>query len=170
MADYKEVDKLNKRIKSLYEAFGKSNNTYKYMEAYITAQARQYGFKTVKNKKSGFIQLSKGKKSIENINEEIIDKMLSLETTSEKIKKEMSNEGLTKQEAIESIKRYDTVKGFINSHLGEIYKDTGLHALVKTKNKKNLSEDDFLKIVQSVGEPHDIDYYMEIFDDEGEVN
>ena len=154
----------------MYNTFGKSNNTYKYMEAYITTQARQHGFKTVRNKKSGFIQISKGKKSIENINEEIIDKMLALETTSEKIKKEMNNEGLTKQETIELIKRYDTVKGFINSHLGEIYKDPELYALVKTKNKKNLSEHDFLKIAQSVGEAHDIEYYMEIFDDEGEIN
>lgn len=154
----------------MYETFGKSNTTYKYIEAYLTTQSRQFGFKTIKNKKSGYIQLSKAEKSIELINEETIDKMLSLETTSEKIKKEMNNEKLTKQEAIESIKRYDTIKGFINSNLGEIYKDPELYALVKTKKKKNIEEKDFLKIVQSVGESHDIDYYMEIFSDERNVN
>ena len=162
MANYKDVDRLNKRIKALYNTFGKGTTQYKYIESYITTQSRQFGYKVNRNKQ-GVIQLSKGKKNLENIPNMNIDKLLDMPTVSEKIKEEM-NHGLTKEESINQIKFNDTVKGFINSHLGEIYADPGMYALVKRKER--LTEEEFMYIVQNVGSPKDIDEYKEIFSDE----
>ena len=162
MANYKDVDRLNKRIKSLYNTFGKGTTQYKYMEAYITTQSRQFGYKVNRNKQ-GVIQISKGKKNLENIPNMNIDKLLQMPTVIEKIKEEV-NQGLTKEEAINRVKFDDTVKGFINSHLGEIYADPVMYALVKRKER--LTEEEFMYIVQNVGSPKDIDEYKEIFSDE----
>ena len=162
MASYKDVDRLNKRIKSLYNTFGKTTTQYRYIESYLTTQSRQYGYKVNRNKQ-GVIQISKGKKNLENIPNMNIGKLLDMPTVSEKIKKEI-NQGLTKDEAIKRIKFDDTVKGFINSHLGEIYADPEMYALVKRKER--LTEEEFMYIVQNVGSPKDISEYKEIFSDE----
>lgn len=162
MANYKDVDRLNKRIKALYNTFGKGTTQYKYMESYITIQSRQFGYKVNRNKQ-GVIQISKGKKNLENIPNMNIDKLLQMPTVSEKIKEEV-NQGLTKEEAIKRINFDDTVKGFINAHLGEIYADPQMYALVKRKER--LTEEEFMYVVQNVGSPKDIDEYKEIFSDE----
>ena len=162
MANYKDVDRLNKRIKALYNTFGKGTTQYKYMESYIITQSRQYGYKVNRNKQ-GVIQLSKGKKNLELIPNLNTDKLLDMPTLREKIKEEM-NQGLSKEEAINRIKFDDTVKGFINSHLGEIYADPQMYAMVKRKER--LTEEEFMYIVQNVGSPKDINEYKEIFSDE----
>lgn len=162
MANYKDVDRLNKRIKALYNTFGKGTTQYKYIESYITTQSRQFGYKVNRNKQ-GVIQISKGKKNIENIPNANIDKLLAMPKVNEKIKEEMKH-GLTKEESINRIKFDDTVKGFINSHLGEIYADPQMYTLVKRKER--LTEEEFMYIVQNVGSPKDINDYKEIFSDE----
>lgn len=162
MANYKDVDRLNKRIKALYNTFGKGNTQYKYMESYITTQSRQFGYKVIRNKQ-GVIQISKGKKNLEIIPNANIDKLLAMPKVSEKIKEEVK-QGLTKEKAINRIKFDDTVNGFINSHLGEIYADPQMYALVKRKER--LTEEEFMYIVQNVGSPKDINDYKEIFSDE----
>ena len=162
MANYRDVDRLNKRIKALYNTFGKGTTQYKYMDAYLTTQSRKFGYK-VNRTKQGIIQISKGKKNLENIPNANIDKLLALAKVSEKIKDEV-NQGLTKEEAIKRVKFDDTVKGFINSHLGEIYADPQMYALVKRKER--LTEEEFMYIVQNVGSPKDISEYKEIFSDE----
>lgn len=162
MANYKDVDRLNKRIKSLYNTFGKATTQYRYIESYITTQSRQFGYKVNRNKQ-GVIQISKGKKNLENIPNANIDKLLTMPKVSEKIKEEV-NQGLTKEEAIKRIKFDDSIKGFINSHLGEIYADPQMYALVKRKER--LTEEEFMYIVQNVGSPKDISEYKEIFSDE----
>ena len=162
MANYSDVDRLNKRIKALYNTFGKGTTQYKYMDAYLTTQSRKFGYK-VNRTKQGIIQISKGKKNLENIPNANIDKLLALAKVSEKIKDEV-NQGLTKEEAIKRVKFDDTVKGFINSHLGEIYADPQMYALVKRKER--LTEEEFMYIVQNVGSPKDISEYKEIFSDE----
>ena len=162
MANYRDVDRLNKRIKALYNTFGKGTTQYKYIESYLTTQSRQFGYKVNRNKQ-GVIQISKGKKNIENIPDMNIEKLLDLPKVSEKIKEEMK-QGLTKEEAINHIKFDDTVKGFINAHLGEIYADPEMHALVKRKER--LTEDEFMRIVDKLDNPKDITYYEEIFMDE----
>ena len=162
MANYRDVDRLNKRIKALYNTFGKSNTQYKYIESYLTTQSRQYGYKVSRNKQ-GIIQISKGKKNLETIPNANIVKLLAMPKVSEKIKEEV-NKGLTKDDAIKQVKFGDTVKGFINSHLGEIYADPVMYALVKRKER--LTEEEFIYIVQNVGSPKDIGEYKEIFSDE----
>lgn len=162
MANYRDVDRLNKRIKAVYNTFGKGTTQYKYMESYITTQSRQFGYKVNRNKQ-GVIQISKGKKNLENIPNMNIDKLLQMPTVSEKIKEEVK-QGLTKEEAIKRIKFDDTVKGFINSHLGEIYADPEMYKLVKRKER--LTEEEFMYIVQNVGSTKDINDYKEIFSDE----
>lgn len=162
MANYKDVDRLNKRIKALYNTFGKGTTQYKYMESYITTQSRQFGYKVNRNKQ-GVIQISKGKKNLENIPDANIDKLLSMPKVSEKIKDEVK-QGLTKEEAINRIKFDDTVKGFINSHLGEIYAEPEMYNLVKRKER--LTEEEFMHIVNNVGNFKDITDYKEIFSDE----
>lgn len=162
MANYKDIDRLNKRIKALYNTFGKGTTQYKYIESYLTTQSRQYGYK-VNRTKQGIIQISKGKKNLENIPDANIDKLLAMPKVSEKIKEEVK-QGLTKEVAINRIKFDDTVKGFINSHLGEIYADPQMYALVKRKER--LTEEEFMFIVQNVGSPKDITEYKEIFSDE----
>ena len=152
MANYKDVDRLNKRIKA----------QYKYMESYITTQSRQFGYKVNRNKQ-GVIQISKGKKNLENIPNANIDKLLAMPKVSEKIKEEV-NQGLTKEEAINRIKFDDTVKGFINSHLGEIYAEPEMYNLVKRKER--LTEEEFMYIVNDVGNSKEISDYKEIFSDE----
>ena len=162
MANYRDVDRLNKRIKALYNTFGKGTTQYKFMESYITTQSRQFGYKVNRNKQ-GVIQISKGKKNLENIPNMNIDKLLQMPTVSEKIKEEM-NQVLTKEEAIKRIKFDDTVKGFINSHLGEIYAEPEMYNLVKRKER--LTEEEFMYIVNNVGNSKDISDYKEIFSDE----
>ena len=162
MANYRDVDRLNKRIKALYNTFGKGTTQYKYMESYITTQSRQFGYKVNRNKQ-GVIQISKGKKNLENIPNMNIDKLLQMPTVKEKIKEEVSK-GLTKEEAINRIKFDDTVKGFINSHLGEIYAEPEMYNLVK--RKEILTEEEFMYIVNNVGNSKDISDYKEIFSDE----
>ena len=162
MANYKDVDRLNKRIKALYNTFGKGTTQYKYMESYITTQSRQFGYKVNRNKQ-GVIQISKGKKNLENIPNMNIDKLLQMPTVSEKIKEEV-NQGLTKEDAINRIKFEDTVKGFINAHLGEIYAEPEMYNLVKRKER--LTEEEFMYIVNTVGNSKDISDYKEIFSDE----
>ena len=162
MANYKDVDRLNKRIKALYNTFGKGTTQYKYIESYLTIQSRQFGYKVNRNKQ-GVIQLSKGKKNLENIPNMNIEKLLNMPKVSEKIKEEMK-QGLTKEDAIKQIKFGDTVKGFIDAHLGEIYADPLMYSLVKRKER--LTEEEFLYIVQNVGSPKDIGEYKEIFSDE----
>ena len=162
MANYKDVDRLNKRIKALYNTFGKGTTQYKYIESYLTTQSRQFGYKVIRNKQ-GVIQLSKGKKNLENIPNMNIDKLLDMPTTSEKIKEEMK-QGLTKEEAIKRIKFDDTVKGFINAHLGEIYAEPEMYNLVKRKER--LTEEEFMYIVNNVGTTKEISDYKEVFNDE----
>ena len=162
MANYKDVDRLNKRIKSIFNTFGRSNIKYKYMESYITTQSRQFGYKVNRNKQ-GVIQLSKGKKNLEAIPNANMEKLLDIPTVMENIK-EVMEQGITKEEAIKQIKFDDTVKGFINSHLGEIYAEPEMYNLVKRKER--LTEEEFIYIVQKVGSPKDISDYKEIFSDE----
>lgn len=162
MANYKDVDRLNKRIKALYITFGKGTTQYKYIESYLTTQSRQFGYKVNRNKQ-GIIQISKGKKNLENIPNVNIEKLLQMPTVREKIKEEVK-QGLTKEDAINRIKFDETVKGFINSHLGEIYAEPEMYNLVKRKER--LTEEEFMYIASKVGNTKDISDYKEIFSDE----